>query len=261
MAINMRDFTLGKYEEICRAVKKNYPVVTFDQYLNVSKGRLVILRHDVDRLPKNALSMAKLEHDLGLKATYYFRAKKSSFNPEIIKKIASLGHEIGYHYECLDESRGDHRQAIKIFQDHLIKLRRLAPIKTICMHGNPLSKFDNRDLWQKYNYKDYAILGEAYLSLRDNVAYFSDTGRTWDNRYKIKDHLLHSMIKKENIKIKTSDDLIRLVGSKKIDQICILSHPERWNNNLIWWSGYFVIDKLVQVIKKVKISHENITGN
>lgn len=31
------------------------------------------MRHDVDRKPQNALRMAKLENDLGIKVTYYFR--------------------------------------------------------------------------------------------------------------------------------------------------------------------------------------------
>jgi len=33
----------------------------------------VILRHDIDKLPANALKMAQLEHDLGVAGSYYFR--------------------------------------------------------------------------------------------------------------------------------------------------------------------------------------------
>jgi hypothetical protein len=63
---------------------------------------LILLRHDVDLLPQNSLATAKLEHSLGIRGTYYFRIVPQSLNPEIIREIASLGHEIGYHYEDLD---------------------------------------------------------------------------------------------------------------------------------------------------------------
>ena len=33
---------------------------------------------------------------------------------------------------------------------NLDKLRKLADIQTICMHGSPYSKFDNKKLWEKY---------------------------------------------------------------------------------------------------------------
>jgi len=47
--------------------------------------------------------MARLENELGIKATYFFRTIPHTFKPEIIKEIAGMGHEIGYHYENLSE--------------------------------------------------------------------------------------------------------------------------------------------------------------
>ena len=37
--------------------------------------------------------------------------------------------------------------AICDFERNLRRFRKLYPVKTICMHGSPLSKWDNRDLW------------------------------------------------------------------------------------------------------------------
>ena len=62
---------------------------------------LVILRHDVDRLPENSIRIAALEHSLNISGSYYFRIVPESWNESIIKEIASLVHEIGYHYEDL----------------------------------------------------------------------------------------------------------------------------------------------------------------
>ncbi len=151
----MRDYTVEKYRELCSAINENYKTLTFKEYLNNSnfKDNFVILRHDVDRMPENALKIAEIEHESGIKSTYYFRTNKSVFKQEIIKGIASLGHEIGYHYECMDKAAGNPEEAIKIFEDELNKFREICDVKTICMHGNPLTKYDNRDLWKKYDFK------------------------------------------------------------------------------------------------------------
>ncbi|CAB1058414.1 hypothetical protein D1BOALGB6SA_3170 [Olavius sp. associated proteobacterium Delta 1] len=37
---------------------------------------------------------------------------------------------------------------------NLKKLKRFYPVKTICMHGSPLSKWENRELWKRFNYQD-----------------------------------------------------------------------------------------------------------
>jgi len=57
----------------------------------------------VDRKPENALKTARLEDEMGIKATYFFRTIPHTFKPEIIKEIAGMGHGIGYHYENLSE--------------------------------------------------------------------------------------------------------------------------------------------------------------
>jgi hypothetical protein len=72
--------------------------------------------------------------------------------------------------------------ALDDFRLNLEKLRKLYPVKTICMHGSPLSKWDNRDLWKRYDYRDYGIIAEPYFDLDfDEVFYLTDTGRSWNN--------------------------------------------------------------------------------
>ena len=105
----------------------------------------------MNRLPGNSLKTARLENELGIKATYFFRTIPHTFKPEIIKEIAGMGHEIGYHYENLATCGVYLRLSIDDFRLNLEKLRKVYPVKTIYMHGSPLSKWDNRDLWKKYN--------------------------------------------------------------------------------------------------------------
>ena len=107
--------------------------------------------------------MAELEHELGIQSTYYFRVPYT-FKPDIIGKIRGLGHEVGYHYEVLSKANGDYEKAVELFEQELNEFRKICEVKTICMHGSPLSKYDNRDLWTRYDFRDFGIVGEAYLS-------------------------------------------------------------------------------------------------
>ena len=227
----MRDFTLTKYKELCTAIinSEYIPVTVKDYCLGKIPEKFIILRHDVDRAPGNALKMAMIENKFGMNTTYYFRTIPGVFRPEIIKEIKGLGHEIGYHYEVLDKSKGDYDKAIKLFENELKKSREICEIKTICMHGNPLTPWNNKDLWKHYEFKKYGIIGEAYLSINySNILYFSDTGRTWSNKYSVKD------IVNTHHSIKTTQDLTDLIKENE-GNIYIVTHPQRWDNSFIPW--------------------------
>ena len=57
------------------------------------------------------------------------------------------------------------------------------------MHGSPISKWDSRDIWKKYDYKKLGIIGEPYFDIDfNNVFYLTDTGRCWDGeKFSIRD--------------------------------------------------------------------------
>lgn len=167
-------------------------------------GKLIILRHDVDNKPANSLATAHFESKMNIRGTYYFRVKPESFDKGIIKEIASMGHEIGYHYEDMDLARqkakgtrrkanderrkaGSNREgelaevAIESFRDNLAKLREITPIHTICMHGSPMSWYDSRLIWKYYDYRGMGITAEPYFDFSlDDMLYLTDTGRKWD---------------------------------------------------------------------------------
>jgi len=176
------DFTLIAYKQLISTLQsQGYFFQTFEEYIKNPKVKVVILRHDVDRLPKNALVIAKIEKGAGIKSSYYFRIVKESYDEGIIMQIADLGHEIGYHYEDLALAKGNYDLAIANFESNLEKFRKIYPVKTICMHGSPLSKYDNKKIWEKYDYRDYGIIAEPYFDINFNdVFYLTDTGRRWD---------------------------------------------------------------------------------
>jgi hypothetical protein len=242
---------MKKYSELCKVIKEHqYHNLTFDNYLSCKDlpQKFIIIRHDIDRKPLNALTVANIESEHGIKSTYYFRYTKSVFKPDIIKKIADMGHDIGYHYEVLSKTRGDYKKAIDLFEDELTKFREICSTKTICMHGRPLSRYDNKDLWKHYDFKNYGILGEGYLSAGKELNYFSDTGRNWNWNNKLRDFLVNN---KPNTFINSTDDLIMLIREGKIDKFYILVHPERWSKNGIEWSSVYIQDSLFNYGKKI----------
>ena len=186
-----RDFTLDIYKKFLSCIKRNgYAGVSYLDYIQAPRDKQFIIRHDVDKLPKNSITTAIIESEFDLKGTYYFRIVPDSFDVEALKIIASHGHEIGYHYEDLSLCNGDKEKAIKHFEISLNELRKYVEIKTICMHGSPLSKYDNKSLWTEYYYKDYDIIAEPYIDIDFNkVFYLSDTGRSWNSSINIRDHV------------------------------------------------------------------------
>jgi len=96
------DFTLSAYKQLILTLQfQGYFFQTFEEYIQNPKEKVLILRHDVDRLPGNSLVIAKIEKEAGIKTSYYFRIVRQSYDENIIRQIAEMGHEIGYHYENL----------------------------------------------------------------------------------------------------------------------------------------------------------------
>jgi len=260
---NNLEFTLSVYRKFVEKLQlNNYQVLTAEEYFNdhihydkSSTKPFVIIRHDVDRRPQNAIKMAKLEYGLGIKSTYYFRTIPGVFKPDLIKLIADLGHEIGYHYENMDTCNGNIDQAWDDFRSNLEKLRRLYLVKTICMHGSPLSKYDNRDLWEKYDYRTEGIIGEPYLDVDWNeVFYLTDTGRRWDGGdVSIRDNVECKM-KNEKCLWSTyhsTKDIITAIENGTFPQkAMITTHPQRWTNNPILWTKELVCQNLKNIVKK-----------
>jgi hypothetical protein len=178
----MTDFNLLAFADLVEIIKlAGFYFIPLESISFKTTDKSALIRHDIDKNAYNALNTAAIEHNLGVKGSYYFRVIPESNHPNIIEKIASLGHEIGYHYEDLALCKGDMDAAIRSFKKNLNYFRQFYPVKTICMHGSPLSKFDNRKLWEKYNYRDFGIEMEPYFDVDyTKVLYLTDTGRKWD---------------------------------------------------------------------------------
>ena len=256
----MNDFTHIIYKELLLTLKKQgYQFITVEEYFtnnyNNSKP-IVMMRHDVDRHPKRSLDMAKLENELGVKTTYYFRTIPQTLKPKIIKEIANLDHEIGYHYESLAETNGNYEKALKDFKKNLMILRKFYPIKNIAMHGRPTSTWDSRLLWEKYNYKKYDILSEPYFDLDFNkILYITDAGRTWNNE---SINLRDKVDTKFNFLFNHTNEIISNIKEDKLPKkIMINIHSEHWAVNTFEWYQIWLIRKVKNFIKKILIRNKS----
>jgi hypothetical protein len=279
----MRDFTLQALKKLLSDIAKSkYKIITFEDYIQnkESKEKNIILRHDIDKTPLRSLRTAEMENELGIKATYYFRVEKDKLPKEVIERVAKLGHEIGYHYDDLNAARGNLKKAMDLFQKNLGKLRELAPVKTVCMHGSPMAKRDNREMWKDRNYKEFGIIGEPYFDIDFNkVMYLTDTGRRWDgDKVSIRDKVIGDRSevmgdgedRKQNIEVgehiiigsrgvvcdppvlrlhSTGDIIAALKKNLLPEKIMLTIHPQRWVDNYFLWTKELIWQNVKNGVK------------
>lgn len=256
-----KDFTYTVLQNLYEALKQQgyqfLPYKEFYQIKNVEAQKVVCLRHDVDDRFLHSLHVAKMQQKMGIRGTFYFRSIPQSFNETVIKEIAALGHEIGYHYETMDTASGDVAKAFEEFKFQLERLRKLAPVTTACMHGSPLSKYDNRDLWKHYRYQDLGLIAEPYFDTDFNaVFYLTDTGRRWDGQHvsvRDKAMLERPVTNPQFLKLSfhsTFDVLKGLNSGSFPNHILITFHPQRWTNDSVLWCRELLLQSLKNTIKR-----------
>lgn len=261
-----KDFTQKKYSDLIGCLADCYPTFSVMDYSLADRAQSLpesyfILRHDVDGNIRNALDMAKIDAQHGICSTFYFRVKPLLFNNDIIKQINLLGHEIGYHYEVLSDTNGNMEKARLLFESNLKKVRSLAPVETVCMHGRSLSAYNNLDFWKNYALEEFGLIAEPYLTIDyTDKYYFSDTSRCWDNhKYNIRDNV-KSLGSRG---VKTTDELIEFLHTVDPKRGAILTHSNFWVDNWFqWWGNRFLFSVLNQLkqLKKKRLGRKFETG-
>lgn len=242
------DFTLSKYSELLDALKA----------FGLEE---LVLRHDVDLMPSNSLRTATMESEKGIHGIYYFRAVPESWDEEIIKLIALLGHEIGYHYESLTTCNGDVDKAYNDFCSNLERLRKIVPVRSICMHGSPRSPWDSKDIWKKYDYHELGIENEPYLDTDfSQVFYLTDTGRRWDGyKVSVRDKIpqYQDLWERQGLTFHSTDNLIEGLCKGLIPKRLMLTvHPQRWNPFGPEWCKELLLQNAKNIVKSVLVKRQ-----
>lgn len=187
------DFTLKTYKRLLEALKDYFPrFYGFGEIIAENPDRFIVLRHDVDRKPSNALTLAEIEAAAGIRASYHLRIGIIANHYSVLQELADMGHEVAYHYEDLS-AVCNHRRAggnlseeiiqaaVERFQVNLGSFRKSYPVNIISMHGSPLFAIDNRLLWKYFDYRIDGIVCEPYFDIDvSDLLYLTDTGRRWD---------------------------------------------------------------------------------
>ena len=191
---------------------------------------------------------------LRVRASYYFREKFIDDDSDEIRYIESLGQEVGYHYEDLVAEKGDVDKAYARFVRNVGELRQVVDVRTITMHGSPMSRFDSKDMWRVYDYKELGLIGEPQFDVDWNdMFYLTDTGRRW-NGVSRRDKVVEFKLiwEAKGWVYKTTDDVIKAVRNGSFPkQLMMTTHPQRWADNICEWIKEFVMQGIKNLVKKI----------
>ena len=198
-------FSLFEYKRIlAKAKSSGYAFFLIPDFKKrrARGGRHIFLRHDVDVSPLNALKMAEVERSLGARAVYYIRLHSVFYNPcaqpffGAIKRIKSLGHEIGLHYDCAFYGENGLGVAEGITKDAgILEKTFRTRIRTVSQHRPAVNGKKHRVPNRYVDAYDSSLLGK--------VRYISDSGFKWRGR-----------------------TLSEIIG--EYPAICALIHPDTW---------------------------------
>lgn len=125
------------------------------------------MRHDVDHDLAAAVKMAGWEHERGYRSTYFLlhtawywrkpgEEKLSGLLEDAVDRIASLGHEIGFHNNCLALSRLSGTAAAEMLHHELGLLRGLGhEVVGVAAHGDPAC-YDKQGTFMFSNYEMFS---------------------------------------------------------------------------------------------------------
>ncbi len=98
------DFTEVNYRKLLRAANASYTFVTYEAI--PWDSRFILWRHDLDYSINRALSLACIEAEENVTATYFVNPHSEYYNPfepeqaNLLKHILSLGHRLGLHFDA-----------------------------------------------------------------------------------------------------------------------------------------------------------------
>ena len=270
-----------KYRDICKSIHNVVPQYTFKcfndfNYYQSERCRFdfnplqktAFIRHDIDHDPFIALEMAKIEAEYGIRSSYFFltndsaaihfeskESREKTF--DAIAEVASLGHEVGLHYDPIGEFLETGKpfdesisEPLSWFRDHKININGCVAhgasrIRKLTKNNVFPLQYANYKLWNDsdtepkeyeelgkkfilpiFNLSDFGLKYEPYLVRKDR--YISDSGgllwRTWNDQCQ----------PFENIDESPGINFAEWLASSTLENevIQILIHPIWWTRSL-----------------------------
>lgn len=208
VTVNYRfeDFTEAGYRTALALARDHW---SFESFGTAAAQPHVLWRHDVDISPHRALRLAAIEHEHGLKATYFFLLHSDFYNcmepavRDVMRRIAGYGHDVGLHFDIAFYPEIDGvvslERRIALEASIVGDLAAKAPAAVSFHNPTP------RQL-ERYDQPQLAGLVNAYGDpLRSGYRYVSDSNGYW--RF----HRLHDVL-----------------AAQADPALHVLTHPEWW---------------------------------
>ena len=234
------NFVYKNWRKFCIALRKTGFQSIPANRIDSSVSKYIVLKHDIETDVKRAYDIACIEHETGHCGSYYVQAYllKQENNVALLKKMSEMGHEISYHYDVMDNCRGNMDLAIEEFEKNRILFENCGfSVETVCQHGNPIvdriGYTSNRDFFRSERVqKLYPDISDIMVNYkRDHMTdyhYFSDAGR----RFKYIYDPLNNDIEDTSEKDVTYADLEALLLSLNTEGCYMVSiHPHRWTKS------------------------------
>jgi hypothetical protein len=197
-------FTVSTYCELLGLAKKTY---RFASYLDGLQDRHVLWRHDVDFSVHRALRLAEIEHDFGVRATYFFMLRSEFYNlleePVLTRarRIVGLGHYLGLHFVPDTDASSGELEAQAARERDLLSYLLATNISALSVH-NPMSLSSAAELTAD----QIAGMVNAYgKNLAASYTYCSDSNGYWRHRR-----------------------LVDILTTDAPDRLHVLTHPAWW---------------------------------
>ena len=178
------EFTYYSYENLLALLGKSG--YCFSSYHNYNAcERPVIIRHDIDLDIEKAVILAELENSLGVCSTYFVLLTSKFYNVlasdsvRLIKRIHSLGHEIGLHFDETQYEITNDRVRFKECVDNEISIMQRAlgiTIRCLSMHRPSCFVLEN-DLefeglvnsYSKEFFQEFNMYQDSRMNWREDI--------------------------------------------------------------------------------------------
>lgn len=172
------DFTLRNYQKILTLALEKYDFIDF---FSKAIKRSIILRHDIEFSIPIAEKMARIEHELGIKATFFLQLHsefynafdKDSFNT--INQILDGGHSLGLHFDAhfWNIQTEDQLEKFLIMDKDILEKYLGREIKIFSFHNT-------NDFILSCDAEKYAGMVNVYSKhFKEKVGYLSDSTGYW----------------------------------------------------------------------------------
>ena len=202
---HFEDFTEASYRDIVEAAKGRY---AFEPFGTEATRPHVLWRHDVDYSVHRAVVLARLEAELGVRATYFLTLHSDLYNllePAVhdhVREIAALGHWIGLHFDAGFAAGGD-MDARAAWEGRVLSEALEVPVEAVSLHNPSVSGSDAFAAEQLGG-----MIHAGARSIRDRYAYVSDSNGYW-----------------------RVDRLPEVIAEGAHERLHVLTHPEWWQEH------------------------------